>query len=272
MGHTRVASIGVAGLFGAVLCLAAPTARAAAVSVRLQPATLTVAPGDTFDVEIAVDPADSVFNAFDAYLLFDSVRVEFVATTPVAAQVGPLMTSACGSRFHLFTPKPTQLDITCSLLCNGVFVNGPGVIYRVKFRAKPVTGATSLALGPATRFFKAGFIMLPLETQGMTLTVANVTGIGLRDAHDLHLEPPFPNPSSGATSVRFAFRLPEAGPARLDVFDIRGRRVAEVPARDYPSGSHSVGLPVRGIAPGYYRVRLSDSQGRQSSRAWVVIR
>ena len=272
MSHTRVASIGVVWLFGASFVLAPPLVSAAAVSVRLQPATLTVAPGDTFEVAIAVDPADSVFNAFDAYLLFDSARVELVATTPVAAQIGPLMTSACGSRFHLFTPKPTQLDITCSLLCNGIFVNGPGVIYRVKFRAKPGTGVTSLALGPATSFYKAGFIMLPLETQGMTVTVANVTGVALRDPPDLHLEPPFPNPSTRATSVRFAFTLPEAGLVRLDVFDLGGRRVAGVPARIYPSGRHSAELSARDIAPGYYRVRLSEAQGRQSSRAWVVLR
>ena len=102
-----------------------------------------------------------------------------MSTVPSANQIGPLMTSACGNRFHLFAPHPTQLDMTCSLLCSNVFVNGPGVIYQVKFRSKAVPGATTtLAITPATTFYKAGFIMLPLGIQGMTLTITDVTGVG----------------------------------------------------------------------------------------------
>jgi hypothetical protein len=255
-----------------VLCLVAPPVRAAAVSVRLQPATLTVAPGDTFTVDMAVDHADSVFNAFDAYLVFDPTRVQYVATVPISAQIGSLMTSACGNLFHLFTPRPTQCDITCSLLCNQVFVNGPGLIYRVKLRATTLIGPTVLTLGPTTRFYKAGFIMLPLLTQGMILTVSSTTGVGGEDRGVLEFESPFPNPGIGVKSVVLAFSLPEAGSARVDVYDAAGRHIEEVPSHYYSSGRHSVALPVHHLAPGHYWVRLSDSVGRQATRGWTVLR
>jgi hypothetical protein len=272
MSLQRARTIMATAFTCAGLCLVAPSVRAAAVSVHLQPTTLTVAPGDTFTVEVAAQAADSVFNAFDVYLVFDPDRVELVPTVPVSAQIGPLMTSACGNLFHVFTPHVSQCDITCSLLCNQVFVNGPGVIYRVRFRAMPSTGPTTLTLASATRFYKAGFILLPVASQGMTVTVSNVTGVGRQDRSGPDLEPPFPNPGNGAGPLTLAFTLPEAGSARFDVYDSAGRRVHELASRPYSSGRHSVVLPVRDLAPGHYWVRLSDTAGRQATRGWTVLR
>jgi hypothetical protein len=270
--RSRAGLIGLIALIARGLSLA-PPAGAVAVSVKLVPATLTVAPLDTFTVQVAVDPADSVFNAFDVYLVFDSSKVEFVSTVPAANQIGPLMTSACGNRFHLFVPHPTQLDMTCSLLCSNVFVNGPGVIYQVKFRVKPVPGATTtLAVTPATTFYKAGFIMLPLGIQGMTLTITDVTGVGGERAPGPFLEPPIPNPGSGASGAAIAFTLAAAGAVRLDLFDAGGRRVGGTGAQEYPAGRSSMTLPSLGLATGAYWIRLTDAHGRQSSRPWVVVR
>ena len=251
---------------------AAP-AGAVAVSVKLLPASTAVAPGDTFAVQIAVDPADSVFNAFDAYLAFDSSTVEFVNTVPTAFQIGSLMSTACGNIFHLFTPHPTQLDITCSLLCNQVFVNGPGVIYQVKFRIKPTVlfTSTTLSLTPATTFYKAGFILLPLGTADMTVTDALI-GVEQDRPSGPFLEPPSPNPGRGAEGPTVAFTLPRAGAARIELFDLAGRKVAGVPERDYPAGRNHVTLETHGLPPGTYWVRLLDGSGRQASRAWMVLR
>lgn len=251
--------------------LVAP-AGAVAVSVRLLPASTAVAPGDTFTVQIAVDAADSVFNAFDAYLAFDSSTVAFVNTVPTAFQIGSLMTSACGNLFHLFTPHPTQLDITCSLLCNQVFVNGPGAVYQVKFRIKPVLfTTTTLSLMPATTFYKAGFTLLPLGTADMTVTNALV-GVEQGPSPGPFLEAPSPNPARGSEGPTVAFTLPQTGLARVELFDLTGRKVAGVSERDYPAGRNQVKLDTRGLSTGTYWVRLTDSSGRVASRPWMVLR
>jgi hypothetical protein len=77
-----------------------------------------------------------------------------------------------------------------------------------------------------------------------------------------------PNPSpNGELTVEFT--LPSAEPAKLEVMDIRGRRVAE--ERLTTAGRHSI--PVarsRRLMPGVYVVRLSQGTNSQTTRATVV--
>ena len=80
-----------------------------------------------------------------------------------------------------------------------------------------------------------------------------------------------PNPFGAATRVEFA--LPRAGPARLEVFDLAGRRV-----RVLADGSHEPGryaIPWDGtdgdgrkLAAGVYVLRL-DAAGRVLTRRVV---
>uniref|UniRef100_A0A832I108 T9SS type A sorting domain-containing protein n=1 Tax=Eiseniibacteriota bacterium TaxID=2212470 RepID=A0A832I108_UNCEI len=67
--------------------------------------------------------------------------------------------------------------------------------------------------------------------------------------------PVSPNPVRGA--ARFAFRLPQSGEARLDVYDLVGRRVETVLAGALAEGDHAVTWK-RGadITPGVYFARL----------------
>ena len=82
------------------------------------------------------------------------------------------------------------------------------------------------------------------------------------------LEAVRPNPSpNGELTVEFT--LPSAEPAKLEVMDIRGRRVAE--ERLTTAGRHSI--PVarsRRLMPGVYVVRLSQGTNSQTTRATVV--
>lgn len=77
------------------------------------------------------------------------------------------------------------------------------------------------------------------------------------------------NPSrDGRPRLRFA--LPGEGPARLELFDVTGRRVAGREVGAYGAGSHVVSLGDDApLAPGLYLARLA--RGNESSTARVVV-
>ncbi len=82
-----------------------------------------------------------------------------------------------------------------------------------------------------------------------------------------------PNPTSGAASVSFV--LPQAGLARLEIFDVAGHRVRRVADGMYGAGAHRVvwdGRDARGrnATPGAYFVRLTTAQ--MSATHMVVLR
>ena len=80
----------------------------------------------------------------------------------------------------------------------------------------------------------------------------------------LALESPFPNPSSGLATV--ALSLPDARPARLEIVDLAGRRVAQ---RELAlgAGRHVLRLEeARGLAPGLYLVRLTRGDDTRVAR------
>lgn len=74
------------------------------------------------------------------------------------------------------------------------------------------------------------------------------------------LSPARPNPSSGAVS--FALELHAAGDVTVGVFDLTGRRVAEIARREFAAGTHALAWDGRGddgaLAPaGVYFVRAA---------------
>ncbi len=68
------------------------------------------------------------------------------------------------------------------------------------------------------------------------------------------LDQSYPNPFRGATTIRFA--LPEAGPVRLHLFDVLGRRVAVLADEVMSAGTHAVRLNASALPSGVYVVRL----------------
>ncbi len=72
---------------------------------------------------------------------------------------------------------------------------------------------------------------------------------------DLVLYGAQPNPSAGATVVRYD--LPEAGDVRLDVYDLLGRRVATVNAGVQSAGAQRAALGTEVLAAGLYLYRVS---------------
>ncbi len=79
-----------------------------------------------------------------------------------------------------------------------------------------------------------------------------------------------PNPSEGELTV--ALTLPDAAPARLEVFDVSGRRVASRDVGTLGAGMHLVRFarPDAPLRPGVYAVRLTRADRTLSVRAVVV--
>ena len=83
-----------------------------------------------------------------------------------------------------------------------------------------------------------------------------------------------PNPSAGATTIEYV--LPRAGRARIDVFDVSGRRVTELLEPEHPAGAYLArwdGRDATGhrVAQGSYVLR-ADLSGRIVTRTITVIR
>ena len=78
-----------------------------------------------------------------------------------------------------------------------------------------------------------------------------------------------PNPASRQLAVTFS--LPDAAPARLEAFDLAGRRVAAREVGAQGGGSHEVRLGEgRDLAPGVYLLRLTRGARVLPARAVIV--
>jgi hypothetical protein len=83
----------------------------------------------------------------------------------------------------------------------------------------------------------------------------------------------FPNPFNPRTTIEFT--LVRGGPARLEVFDVRGRRVAVLVDRELPLGDHRVewagkDSAGRDVASGVYFYRLDAGEVHQTRRMVLV--
>ena len=78
-----------------------------------------------------------------------------------------------------------------------------------------------------------------------------------------------PNPAVRAFHV--AFSLPDASPATLDLFDVRGRRLTVRDVGNLGPGEHSLDLRSdRPLPPGVYLIRLRNAQRSFTARAVLI--
>jgi hypothetical protein len=77
-----------------------------------------------------------------------------------------------------------------------------------------------------------------------------------------------PNPASGPARIRFD--LPETADVRIDVVDVAGRRVLNVPRERRAAGPHDVALDLGQLAPGVYFVRVEAGPRRETARVVTV--
>jgi hypothetical protein len=112
------------------------------------------------------------------------------------------------------------------------------------------------------------------------ITVVNVqasqpvTGVGMPIGNDVALATPYPNPWNGQRGLEVRFRIAEAGQVALDVFDVRGRRVASLVHGTAAAGDQIARWDGRGAngaaAGGLYFVRLRAAGIERIQRIVVV--
>ncbi len=102
-----------------------------------------------------------------------------------------------------------------------------------------------------------------------------ISGVGDNEvqAAGLILEPNYPNPFNPGTSI--TYELPQAGRARLDVFDLAGRRVRNLQDGWISQGRHTVQWDGRdthgnGVASGQYFYRLSVGTRTETRKMQLV--
>lgn len=255
-----------------LLFLAAGGAGAAGIHLQYTPSPLIVDPGDTIAVEIQVNPGDAEFNAFDLFIQYDPAALTFLPTTPVSAQRGPLMVNACANTFHLFTPTVGNLQVNLSLLCNQVFVTGPGVIYKVRFIAGTTRGPTTIACGAGTQFYRAGFYVNPLDCTPMSITIGHISGVPEipEGRTSLRLDSLRPNPWRAGGPAFVSFETDRPDEIRLELFDLGGRLRWTRPTEAFSAGRHTIQWAPPDLAPGKYFLRMVAASG-QTSRAGVIV-
>jgi hypothetical protein len=246
----------------------------ASVDLSLLPATMVQQPGDTILVELTVVNESNAFNAYDARITYDPQRLLFLRMSPVTAQEGPLMTGACPQRFHLFTiaPDSTYLQVNHSLLCAGVSVTGPGVVYRLRFRCRGVEGQTALGFGSPTAFYNDGLYVTPVNLAGAVVNIGGST-----DAPDDLPTPTAlsaaPNPFNPRTTL--FFDLSETRTTRLVIHDAAGREVRVLHHGVLGAGSHRFAWDGRDdsgrtVAAGTYFATLDAGESRQMRKLTLI--
>ncbi len=247
----------------------------AAVSTALTPATQTVTPGSEFDLFFDVTSSGSAFNGYDLVVSFDPSALTFVPLAPTTLQQGCLMTgscsTACGNTFHIFSAGPDSVSVNNVLLCNNSFLNGPGHLYKLRFRASNVTQTTQVIVR-RTRFYNAGLFVGPVTTANALVGIGVNVGVGEGGTVHAGAWQAEPNPSTGR--IEFRASGDASGLVSAEVLDLQGRvlhRLAPVwvgargPLVWDGRGADGARLPA-----GMYLVRLRRGAQVQTTRVTLL--
>jgi hypothetical protein len=204
---------------------------------------------------------DSLVEVTDAVLDFGDVAA-FHDVTLLAA-VHDLGYDALQARLSLTSAEIRGPDSRFTLLgfSPGTLVAGTAARFGVKFSAGGVAGV----IDPDTLVFHSSDETLPGATaQGDVryLLAGNVPTAGVDQAPPTvtRLYKPVPNPLLSSSMLRFD--LAQGTSARLEIYDLTGRRVALLANREFAPGRYSLRWDGRNDAgapsgPGLYYVRLT---------------
>ena len=262
-----------AGLLTALLVVPAGAVRAA-VTFQLDAAPTSVEPGDTVVVDIEVPVAGDEFNGYDAILSFDAFRLEPLLPSPPSAGEGALFTEACGLRFLDVSDDGDSSKVRVShvVLCAGLSLTGPGTVYTLSFIAKPVPGLAVIELTTGTQAYDAGFNVPTTWTDPVVITIGDVTAAPPARLRTPELDV-VPNPFNPATEIRFELGAPSS--ARLEIFDVSGRRVRALHEGPLTAGLHRFrwdgrDMADRAVASGLYFARLHTRVGEARARLVLI--
>ncbi len=105
-----------------------------------------------------------------------------------------------------------------------------------------------------------------VATTGMRKTFGPASVPPAAEARTFALYQNTPNPFAGTTT--FAFELPEASDVKLVIYDVAGRKVADVTKGRFTAGRHEVPF-ANELPPGVYVYRL-DAASQKAARKMVV--
>jgi hypothetical protein len=212
--------------------------------------------GETFDVSIVGAGAGDLV-ALSLALGYDAAVVE-----PLAVEPGELLELQAAASIVL-SPQPGRVDV--ALLGADARLVGEGELARVRFRVR-AAGDPAIALRSA---------------EGRDGSNRTVDLAGLAAPPDRSGAPPertelvsaYPNPF--ARRVSFDLALREAGPVRLGVYDVLGRRVRMLADGVEPAGRRTVvwdgrNDAGRAVASGAYWVRFEAGSVRQTRSVLLV--
>ena len=107
------------------------------------------------------------------------------------------------------------------------------------------------------------------DTVWVTMSVLNVPNDNLeRTPAEFALTGVFPNPFNASTKVTYS--LPIRSQVTLQLFDLRGRQVAELFEGMQTVGVHTATLNASGLASGLYFVRLEAAQQTETQKVMLV--
>jgi len=236
--------------------------------------TLTVAAVDSVvEVTFEVDSTATHFNAYEVTIEFDPAILAYESVSE-----GALMTGACSNRFKVVSPASGSVTYAHSLLCAGTSVDGPGVLSRFRFRALAAGVSELRIVSPDTcTFLDAGVCVSPSHpTLPREVTLAGAfVAVGSDPTAAVPGVPPLrgpeilvvPNPVRDSARIRV--RVPEAGPAVLEVTDVRGRRIL---LRSWSATGATEVVPweAGALPAGTYFARLRAGSGSTTARLVVL--
>jgi hypothetical protein len=106
---------------------------------------------------------------------------------------------------------------------------------------------------------------------------AGATGVGMPDAAavggGLRLGGPWPNPASVGSAMQLSVTAPDAGRVEIEMFDVRGRRVARREGEVFLGpGTRTVAWAPGRVPAGVYFVRARAATGAAAAARWTVLR
>jgi hypothetical protein len=199
------------------------------------------------------------------------------ATVWAAALDGPLVWTTLDS--SLAVPAPPEAQVCYDAARDRILLFADSTVW-----SRPLHGAGSWtmldATGPAP-VVSGPVVYDRVRDQAVALFSAR-RGAPLDQAWALHFAPPptpprpaltllgtRPNPSVGAICV--VLSLPDASPARLELFDIGGRRITALEIGGLGPGTHALALGSGTfLKPGVYLIRLQHAGQSYAARAVVL--
>jgi hypothetical protein len=242
-------------------------AQSAGVEVALSPTAQSVAPGATFDLEIACTRAGAAFNGFEFVVSYDPAALTIVPLAPLSQQEGSLMKGACANTFHLFNAAEDSLAVTDVLMCAGASVTGPGQVYTLRFLAAASPQVTWVRFR-SLQFFNSGVFVGPAYASDAVIGIGIQAGLPARPGASVPRITGSPNPMRGRCTL--AVDAPGSG-QQVRILDTAGRVVRHLGTVIAGSGTRRVAWDGRDDAgaeapPGIYVAVLNAGRAIAHTR------